>query len=443
MRRFAFLLASAALSFAATSRADDLSAPQKMSLHDCVEVALRHNPDVRTSVEEQRLAKAERWETGGQLFPRMHVDLGIQQWGASYVVNFGGGGFTFHDPFTWSFTATAVQPLTTLLPLLDQYHVRDLGVDIAAIRHDVARRDATYGVVAAYYRLLQAERLSEVAVQSVDQLNAQLKQANSFHDAGVVSKDDVLRAELAVAGAQQRVIQMRAQVTLSRSHLAVAMGLSPDAAIDAVPLAGNPDMGDVGPLERAEQKALADRVELRELDKHIDQSKSGVRIAWYKMAPQVNLVGSYIHNDQVETGPQFVEKDSGFIGGTLSWDVWDWGSSIAGVHAANAKLREARIARDKLRDELRLEVRQAFLNVGTATQAMTVARAAVTSAEEHYRLVIKRYEANTTTSFDVVDAESLLTQARAQLQTSIYDYLVARAALRRATGDPPEAQLRP
>jgi outer membrane protein TolC len=149
-----------------------------------------------------------------------------------------------------------------------------------------------------------------------------------------------------------------------------------------------------------------------------------------------------MHSQQVSTGVQFVERDSGFIGGTLSWDVWDWGSSISGVHEANAKVHEAKVARDKLRDQLDLEVHEAYLNVGTATEAITVAKAAVTSAEENFRLVKKRYDANAATSFDVVDAENLLTQARAQLQTSTYDYLVARGALRRATGDGPEAQLR-
>jgi outer membrane protein TolC len=321
--------------------------------------------------------------------------------------------------------------------------VRDLGVDIAAIRREATRRDVTFRVIEGYYRLLQAERLAEVAVESVDQLDGQLKQANSFHDAGVVSRADVLRAELALANAKQRVIQARAQVALGRARLASVMGMSQSTSVDAIALASEPQPSAEIPLEQAEQKAHTDRIELRELDHRIEQSKMGVRIAWYKMAPQINLVGSYMHNQQVATGVQLVEKDAGFVGGTLSWDVWDWGSSIAGVHEANAKLHEAKTARDKLRDQLDLEVHEAFLNVGTATEAIIVAKAAVSSAEENFRLVKKRYDANTATSFDVVDAENLLTQARAQLQTSTYDYLVARAALRRATGDVPEAQLHP
>ena len=59
---------------------------------------------------------------------------------------------------------------------------------------------------------------------------------------------------------------------------------------------------------------------------------------------------------------------------------------------------------------------------------------AVSQAEENYRIVTKEFENNAATSFNVVDAEALLTQARGQVETARYDYLIARAALDRATG---------
>jgi outer membrane protein TolC len=422
-------------------------APRKMALADCVSEALVRNPDVQTAHDEIDVAAAQRWEVGGQALPRFRIDASMQQWGAPYAIQFGPQQFTLHDPFTWTFTAQVIQPLTPLIPLLEQYHVRDLGVDIAQIRRDVAHRDTANRVIETYYRLVESERLAEVAVTSVDQLTAQLKQANSFHDSGVVSKDDVLRAELALANAKQRAIQTRGQVTLWRARLATVIGLSPSTQIDVVPLASEPNAVSDTTLERAVKASRSGRVEIRELDERIEQSKVGVRLAWYKMLPSVNLVGAYMHNQQLEnptpTNPQFVELDSVYVGGALSWDVWDFGSSLAGVKESNAKLREAKTARDKVRDQLELEVREAFLNEGTAIEAMTVAKASVASAEEHFRLVTKRYEANTTTSFDVVDAESLLTQARASLQTSTYDFLIARAALRRAMGESPEQQQRP
>jgi outer membrane protein TolC len=80
--------------------------------------------------------------------------------------------------------------------------------------------------------------------------------------------------------------------------------------------------------------------------------------------------------------------------------------------------------------------------VGTASEALVVAKAAVAAAEENFRLVKKRYEANAATSFDVVDAEGLLTQARGQMETARYDYLIAHAALRAAMGGAPETLAR-
>jgi outer membrane protein len=417
-------------------------APRRMSLSDCVTTALRNNADVRTARDDEAIAKAQLSETIGQTLPRIHTDLALQEYTSSFNVAFGPfPPFPLHAPTVWSFSVAAIQPLTALVPLIDQAHLRDLGVDIAAIRRESMRRDVAFRVIEAYYRLLESERLAEVAVQSVDQLEGQVKQANSFHDAGVVSRSDVLRADLALASAKQRVIQQRAQVALGRARLATAMGIAPQTPVEPEPLSNEPDTraGRVS-IEQAEQ--TAERVELRELDRRIDQSKVGVRIAWYKLGPQVNLVANYTHNDQ-GVALQLFEKDSFWIGGTLSWDVWDWGTNIAGIHEADARLRQARTARDKMRDQLDLEVREAFLNVGTAAEGTVVAKAAVASAEENFRLVNKRYDANTATSFDVVDAENLLTQARAQLYTSTYDYLVARAALRRATGDGPDAQLKP
>ena len=106
--------------------------------------------------------------------------------------------------------------------------------------------------------------LVDVASASVDQLNAQLRQANSFHDNGTVSRDDVLRAQLAVANAEQRRIAARSRVTLGRAQLALYMGLSPDSPIDATPMPSDRALApDATPLAQAEKTAEAERVELQ------------------------------------------------------------------------------------------------------------------------------------------------------------------------------------
>ena len=433
-----FVSAASALAAPRAAMAEDAApapAGRAMTLDACVAEALARNPEVLSSAADVDVAEAQKSAVRGQFLPKVHADASFQQWNQAYVFE----GFPVHDATVWNVTATITEPLTPLFAIYDAFRVRELGVDVAAIRREAVRRQTAMRVVESYYELLQAERLAEVAVASVDQLNAQLRQANSFHTNGLVSEDDVLRAQLAVAGAQQRLIQTRARITLGRAKLAVLMGMPADATIEPQPLPG-----DAAPsrealsLEEAERAAEARRVELREIDARIEQSDHDTRLAYLRLAPQVSVVGAYIHNE----GSLFSQINAGYVGGVASWDVWDWGTTTSGISEAKARARQAHVARTQIDDRIRLEVRQAFVGVGTASEAMDVARASVASAEENFRLVKKRYDANAATSFDVVDAEALLTQSRGQMQTALYDFVIARAALRAAMGAAPEALAR-
>jgi outer membrane protein len=437
------LLASLVASLPNTARAQDEpvvpAAPpglRPMRVEECVATALERNVDVKGATEEVTASEATRSSVAGQFGPKVRVDASVTQWTVPYVVL----GFPVHDAFVWNATATLTQPISALFAIYDLYKVSDLGVDIASIKRQATRRETAFKVVESYYRLLQAERLVEVAQASVDQLDGQLRQAKSFHANGVVSLDDVLRAQLAVANAQQRLIQMRSRVGFERSRLAVLVGLPADTAIGAEPLrTDQPLATDVTSMDQAERTAELQRVELREVDRRIDQGAANVRLAKLHLAPQINGVASYIHNE----GSLFSQINSAYIGATASWDVWDWGTTTSGISVAKAHHQQAILARTKLSDQIRLEVRKAFADVGAANEAMSVAKAQVAAAEENFRLVKKRYEANAATSFAVVDAEGLLTQARGQLQTALYDFVVSRAALRNAMGAAPEAIARP
>jgi outer membrane protein TolC len=266
----------------------------------------------------------------------------------------------------------------------------------------------------------------------VTQLEAQRKQAQSQFDNGVIGKNDLLRAALALAQAKQRAIQTRGQVVLARGQLGAAMGLSPDEPLEPVPYTSEPPPIPEPGLESAEARAVAQRLELRDLSRQVEQAESNKAFAKKKLVPAIDAIGNYTHT----AGSEFAQVDSAYVGLTASWDVWDWGTTISGIHEADAKLHQAILARKKLEDQVRVEARKAFVDADTAHEALDVARSAVSQAEENFRIVTKKFDNNAATSFDVVDAESLLTQARGQVEQALYDYLIAGAALQKATGAP-------
>jgi outer membrane protein TolC len=431
-RRLAALgfLAATLTTTAAWAQAPSTLGARTTSLADAVATALRQNPDAMTSESVVRGAEADRAGVNGGFYPKVHVDANVSQWNGPFDINFGGLAFEVRNAFTWTASATVTQPLTQLWSIYDQYKVQDLGVDVAGIKRQVTRREIAFQVAQAYYRLLEADRLAQVARTSVSQLEAQQREAQSLFDNGVIGKNDLLRAGLALASSKQREIQMRGNVVLARGQLATLMGEPPGTPLEAEPFTGEPPGNDEPNVASAETRAVAQRLEVRELDRTIDQADHGVAAAKKKLIPQVNAMGNYTHF----SGSQFQQENAAFVGIFASWDVWDWGTTTSGISSANAKLDQARIARKKLDDQVRLEARQAFVNAETAREALAVAKTAVSQAEENFRIVTKKFEAAAATSFDVVDAEALLTQARGQVETGLYDLLIARAALARATG---------
>ena len=407
------------------------SAPGRtIPLAECVAIALRENPDARSSEYAVRGAEAQRAEVRGAFGPKVQFDGNVQQWNSAFSIPFGNENFTVRNAFTWTAGVSLIQPITALFAIYDQYKIREFGVDVAAIRRAATRREVAFHTIESYYRLLEAERLSEVADASVTQLEAQQKQAQSQFDNGVIGKNDLLRSGLALAGARQRSIQTRGQVVLARGELATTMGRPPDESVEPEPFAGEPPPLGETALEVAEGRAAAERLELRDLDRQVDQAQAGLRYAKANLGPVVNAVGNYTHT----AGSPFQQVDAAYVGLAASWDVWDWGTTIGGIHEADAKLHQAVLAKKKLEDQVRLEARQAFVNAESSRQALEVARTAVTQAEENFRIVTKKFDANAATSFDVVDAEALLTESRGQVEQALYNYLIASAALQKATG---------
>jgi outer membrane protein TolC len=416
-------------------------AAEPFTLQQVVDRALERNPDVVNANLESDASGWSRLSGLAAAGPRLRVEGGVQVWDKPLQVTIAIPGapagtptptLSVRDQVTSSAQVTVVQPLISLWPILEGLHIKDLGVDIAHLKQAQARRDVAWQATESFYRLLQAQRLVEVSEASVGQVQAQVNKARAFEGQGLMGRNDVLRAELALASAKQRVLQIRGAQSLALARLRTLLRLGPDeplavTAPEAVAPADRPHFV----LEQAQQAARAQRSELREIEARLGQAQSARRIAWAKMLPSLNALGSY----QYTQGQALAQKDQFFMGVSAQWDVFEWGGTYFGTREAAVRERQAALGLERLRDAIDLDTQASFVSWGTAQEALGVAEQAVGMAEENYRIESRRYENAANTTFDVLDAEAQLTQARAQRENAWFDLLVAQAGMRRAMGD--------
>ena len=412
------------------------AASRTVSLEETVAIALKQNQDIRSSMAEVDAADAARRQVKGMMFPRLRIEANVLRWNEALELSFGAPGsapLVVREAWTSTASASLIQPLSGLIALLDAYELRKIGVDAASLRADIRKRDVAQQAVEAYYRARQAARLLDVSRKSIEQIEEQVRRARNLESQGVVGRNDVLRAEVTAASAKQRVLQATAALSLAQARLAFVLGGEGEIAAAPLPAGTEPAPFNLR-LQDCERRADTMRPELREIDARLSQAAAGVRVARAKLFPQINAVATYQHNE----GLGFAQpKNAGYVGALLTWDAWDWGTTTAGISEARAQEAQVLAAADKVRAAIRLETRSAYMMALTSHAAVAVGRKSVEQAEENLRIETKRYESAAATALEVLDAETLLTQARAQQETTFYDYLIARSALRKAMGESP------
>ena len=419
-----------------------------LSLAEAERRALERSPDLRSSAAAFEAAEADRKAQRGLLLPRLHADANLQYWGAPYQTSFAPASLaqslpppfaSFVQPITvrnsWTSTTTILvqQPLTQLWGLWRHYQAQADASAAATAHLGAAGRELVAQVREGYFRLLQAQGNASIAEESVRELASHVAVAKEQLAAGTLVRADLLRAEVQLGQARQDLVRAHALRAQARATLDALLGEPADAEIAPLdPFVDRPLPAPQGTLAELTERALASRPDLEELALKRRQASREVQTAWSQLVPAISLVGEYQHT----TGQLFFPADQAFVGGTLAWDIWDWGNKYYGVQGARARVAEGDEALRAAAIKLRTDVERTREDLLADHDALGVATEVVEQAEESFRLETERYKAQTATSTDLLDAQAALSQAKFRLTNARYDYLIALAELEKLVGDP-------
>ena len=169
----------------------------------------------------------------------------------------------------------------------------------------------------------------------------------------------------------------------------------------------------------------------------ISQSGVGVAIARESVSiaesggkPTVSLGGNIGWNDALLPD----KNDNWSVTLSANWNVFDGGATKAKIQGAETAVEKALLQEKQVRDNVTLEVRQAYLSLNEAEKRIDTTGIAVSKAEEDVFIAHQRYNAGVGTNLDVIDAQLALTQSRNNYSQALYDFNISKAKLERAIG---------
>ena len=419
-----------------------------LTLEESVDIALEQSLAVLSADEEIRAKEFEERSAKAEFYPKLSTSYTYTRLDSD-TVNDAKTTTYFYNPLTgthlprevspldrnnYQWNVTATQPLFTGWRLTMSRDLASIGVDTAKIQKETAVQDLVLDVKAAYFAILKTEKLQNVATRAVEQLEGHLAVAQAFYDEGITAKNELLQTEVQMAQARQDLITAINGVALAKSlfNKLLRRGLNKEVQIK--------DILDYRPVQldfdEALKKAELNRPEIQEVLFNVLSAEKGVVLSKSDYYPTASLIANY----QRETDDILLESDPGQDADNWTitlqgeWTFWEWGKKRHDVAAAMARLAKARYLLNEIKDNIQLELKEAYLSLREAEKNIQVAKKAVVQAEENYRMNEERYKQQVATSTDVLDAQTLLTQAQTNHFNALSDYNISWARLERAMG---------
>jgi outer membrane protein TolC len=408
-----------------------------IDLPTVLQLAGTRNLDVQIAREKLAEAKANSESATWQFFPAIIPGVGYRRHD-DLIQDVAGNIIDVHkDSYTVGPTIAAQLELGDAV--FKKLAAQQL-VTAAGFALESQRQESALAAARGFFDLLRAQVAVRVAEESLRIATDFAGQVRDAVAAGVAFKGDALRAEVQADKSRLALRQAQEQVAVSAARLQRTLHLASHVVLvardeDLVPLNL---VSTNAALETLVTQAFAARPELsqsRAVAEAARKAKDGA-----KFGPLIPNLGALVflgglggsHNG---VSGEFGESEDYQF--TLGWRVGPGGLFDRGrVRAGEARLNSARLASDKVVDEVIREVVESQARLRSQADQLGVARHAVDVAAETLRLTSERREFAVGAVLERVQAEQDLTRARLDHVNAIAEFDKAQFEAMRAVGGP-------
>ncbi len=409
------LLASLTLAAAALA--------EPLTVADCLKRAAEKNSTLAVARHDEKIALERVTVAGSTYLPRVDLQGGYTSQLEPQAVRF--GAITQEtQQANYPFASLDInQTVYDFGRTKERRRAATLQQEAFHEAYRAVEQDLFLQVVQAYYGILEQQQLLRSADDEIRQREDHLRVARVLFEQGVVTRNDVLQAEVKLAASRQQRLTVASAITNTWLALNRLTGQPADSraelseSVETTP----PD---------AREESVSGRAELVAQQKLVEAGTAAVRESRSNYAPELflNLSLDYLQNDKA--------REQTIMAATvgLKLNLFDGLATTARYRQSVQQLEQEKDRLRSLDEAVRLELATARNDLKVAAERIEVARQAITQSDENLRINKDRYQAQVGTATEVIDAQTLSTQTRTDLYRAVFDRQVAAARVRRALG---------
>ena len=302
---------------------------------------------------------------------------------------------------------------------------------------DEEKRVLGFDAADAFLITLSFEQVLLAAEHRREFARASLADSRARFEAGLVSSNDVTRAELEAATAERELAQARGDVETARIHLATLLNTDiagplqvPESLLAVAASAPAVDQPIVAEAQTRRNDIAAARFHVEALREFAEEPSR-------RFIPSARLTA---HTSNINEGAISDRNNDALVGVTLNWPVFD-----AGIRRAEAAERTAIARGAELELQLALrnveqQIRSSGVRLSSEQAALREAAAALRAARKNADETNELYRQGLASALELADANQRLFEAEVAEVTARYRMAQAYLAMREAGGLSPLGQ---
>jgi outer membrane protein TolC len=297
------------------------------------------------------------------------------------------------------------------------------------------REDVVFTVKQLFYSYLLADTTVGIQTDNRALSGEHLATIKERYRQGLDSDLVVLRQEVEVANADTELIQAKNAADLAVTNIQRVLVLDVDRPLKPVGELAPPS-GEVPGYEATAQQAIAKNAALSAARKAEEVAGYYYRIVRADRFPDLKGFANYdwvAQSNSFSPGAAERNWDLG-LGVKLEWRLFTGGEIRQRIEQAHIDIARAKNESEKIEREIRVAVKQQWLNVREASERAKAQETAVGQAKRALQATETRYKQGHASQLELNDATFALNRARMVYAGASHDYWVARAALDKVIG---------
>ncbi len=407
----------------------------QVSLPDCIQYALKHQPALQQALLDEQITERQIQGKLADWYPQLGLNYNYQynfQLPAAY---FNGSVVKTGTKNTSTLGVGATQNIFNRDVLLASRTAGDVRKQYKQATAET-QIDIIVAVSKAFYDVLLAQKQIDLLNDDITRLEGSLKNAYDQYQGGIVDKTDYKRATISLnnSKAEKKTTEeaLKSRLAYLKQQMGYLAGNEITLVYDSAKL-----MGEIS-VDTLAGVRYENRIEYQRLQTQKRLQAANLQYNKWDYFPTVSAFGTYnlggfFSND---LGKLYANNyANSFAGLQLSFPIFQGGKRVQNIRAAELQVKRVDWDILALQTAINAEYVQAIATYKSNLNQYFVLKDNLELAQEVYNTIQLQYKAGIKTYLDVIIAESDLRTSQVNYTNALYQVLSSKLDVQKALGE--------